>query len=566
MSSLLELLGNGLQSPFMELVLPHCQPLSVSEEKMLAEELELQPGHIANKLRLGIHYAQSGLFEQAEYVFTQILEKNPRHTDARLAWAAMHFSDGSLDDAREQLLLAQMADEPDSRVLFALGHYHERLGQINEALEFYLKACAVPPYLRQVQERLGAIYLRLDDYNSAIEQYENLKTENPEDICIYIILGQLQLQVRKYKDAAASFERALTIEPDNFELHDEKIETMAQAGQVTEAIEAMRAIIDDQGDFADSYVRLADLYSQAANDQAAVMTYLRALELHPGYLEAAVKLGTQHLRMQRFYEAAVNFNQAIEINDRLITGYVGLGIAQIHNKDEKSGQDTLDLALALEPNTNLLFVETGRLQLKVALAQKQQKDYLEIEGLPESTVENELDELVNIQLERHCAALRQNPNQADLLYRYGLLLRGQGKTDEAIQQFQTALQINPSYTKARIKLGLALREKGKIADGFDQLEKAMVLEKEFIDMHYRLGLMYCDRMQFALALEHFDSELAENNDNDNDNIQANLMLALQNMGLIDRGAANWRALCELEPQSALAFQAQRSLKPLKPVR
>jgi len=38
------------------------------------------------------------------------------------------------------------------------------------------------------------------------------------------------------------------------------------------------------------------------------------------------------------------------------------------------------------------------------------------------------------------------------------------------------------------------------------------------------------------------------------------------MGLIDRANASWRAVCELEPQSTLAFQAQRELMTLNTVR
>ena len=45
-------------------------------------------------------------------------------------------------------------------------------------------------------------------------------------------------------------------------------------------------------------------------------------------------------------------------------------------------------------------------------------------------------------------------------------------------------------------------------------------------------------------------------------IQANLSLALKTMGLIDRRTALWKAICELEPKSTMAFQAQRSLPTL----
>jgi tetratricopeptide (TPR) repeat protein len=150
-----------------------------------------------------------------------------------------------------------------------------------------------------------------------------------------------------------------------------------------------------------------------------------------------------------------------------------------------------------------------------------------------------------------------------LRYRYGLLLRGRGKTSEAIQHFQAAVDINPSYVKARLKLGLALRDDGRMNEAIKQLTEALAVKSEYVDLHYKLGLMYCDKIKFALAVEHFETAQKENPDNMN--VHANLALALQNMGLIDRARASWQAVCELEPQSPMAFKAQRELVCLKPV-
>ena len=66
MSNLLELLGKGIESPFMDLVLPGCHPLTKDEAECLLKEVESNPGHTANKLRLAIHYAQSGSLEQSD--------------------------------------------------------------------------------------------------------------------------------------------------------------------------------------------------------------------------------------------------------------------------------------------------------------------------------------------------------------------------------------------------------------------------------------------------------------------------------------------------------------------
>jgi len=562
MSTLLELLGKGLEKPFLELVLPMSRPLSREEEGVLAEAMAGDARHRGNRLRLAIHLVQTGVPDKAEALLEEVLAEDEGDIEARLTWAALHLAEGRLIEAAGQLEEAQRRAPRDSRVLFGLGLCREQAGDPAPARRYYEEAAAGRPYLRQPRERLAAICVKNEDYAGAIELYTALKEEHPEDVGVYLILGQLHLQLGQYQQAIAAFERALTIEPDNFELHDDYVQSLAQAGQLREAIEQMHHILEEQGEFADTFLRLGDLYSQAGNDEAAVRYYERALEHHPGYLEAAVKLGTQHLRRGRYCPAAASFNRAIEINDQLITAYVGLGIAQQYEGQGAAAADTLELAGALEPNTNLLFAEMARLQLKAALAQQCRRE-LGAAKEGEADDEREVNDLLDLQIERHRQTVLERPNHADLHYRYGLLLRGRGRHGEAVEQFQQALRINPAYVKARIKLGLTLREQGRTEDGIAELRQALECKPEYVDLHYRLGLMYCDKMQFALAVEHFETALKSNPENVE--IHANLALALQNMGLIDRATASWRAVCELDPQSTLAYRAQRELIALRPV-
>ena len=59
--------------------------------------------------------------------------------------------------------------------------------------------------------------------------------------------------------------------------------------------------------------------------------------------------------------------------------------------------------------------------------------------------------------------------------------------------------------------------------------------------------MFADAQQFGLALEQFEDAVAE--DPRNIDIHANIALALQNMGLLDRAAAGWQTLCEMAPET-----------------
>lgn len=554
MSVILEAIGKGLERSLLEIVLPRCGMLDCSEEHHLIKQAKEHPEDLVYKLRLGIHFTWMARIDQAECYLKEIIRRDPHHLDAHLAWAALLNSQGQLDQACEWLEKARQYHPGNSRVLFALGYIYERNSQQDQAEECYLKAQAVRPYLCQATQRLGAMYIRQGKYEQAVEQYQGLQKEHPEQVWNYLVLGQIYLHLDNFRESVAAFERALTIDPDNFEVHDDYVESLVQSGDYHEAIDEMKKIIDTQEGFPDSYVRLGDLYTQVGEDVLAVENYCQALELHPHYLEATVKLGTQHLRMGRLYDAARKLNSGVEINDQLIMAYTGLGLAQYRCGLQEVGGDTLDLAQALEPNTHLLFSEVARLQLKIATAQKPQYEFSDATEL-DQTSDKERDLLLDKQIDRHRQALMDNPNHADLHYRYAVLLRGKGQLDQAIKHYELALEVNPAYTRARLKLGLALREKSQITEATEVLQKVLDINIEYVELHYRLGLMYCDRLQFELAVEHFDFN---GNETPHGNVQENLYLALQNMGLVDRVGASWQAFCSLDPQSKMAFMSQRS--------
>ncbi|MBN2063207.1 MAG: tetratricopeptide repeat protein [Sedimentisphaerales bacterium] len=550
MSFALELLGKGLEGDLMRFILPFATPLTSDDLTMLQQAINKKPDHIANQLRLAIHFVQSGSTESAEKVFDAILKYNPSHLDAHLARASMYASSGDLDKAIEQLEEAQKFFPEDVRIIYGIAHCLERQGEIDRACEHYLRVAHSKPSLKQAWQRLAAIELYRNDLDQAIGYCNELKNRFPEDAWNYMISAQLSFMNEDYKKAIEDFEKGLLIEPENFDDRDDDVETMVKDGNMEQAIELVKqAIEEENGAFPTTYVRLGDLYSQIGADKESVMSYNHALEIYPGYLEAAVKLGTQHMRMHRYHLAAESFNNAVEINDRIIAAYIGLGVSQFLAGSPEIAEDTFDLACALEPNTNLLFAEINRLHIKLAIQNNQ------ITDIDQSQIGYEGNDLLDAQFARYRRGLEANPNKAELHYNYAILLRSKGMIDNAIRHYTRALETNPSFQRARFKLGMALREKKEFERATSEFVKGMQVGTEHCELHYKLALMYCDKLQFAMALEHIEANPQDAQGGIS--LGANLNLALQNMGLVNRADAAWRMVCELDPQSTLAFHSQR---------
>jgi tetratricopeptide (TPR) repeat protein len=274
-------------------------------------------------------------------------------------------------------------------------------------------------------------------------------------------------------------------------------------------------------------------------------SYTQAIELDPDYLEATIKIGVARLQEGDYAEAAQAFDRAIELNDRIVSAYTGLGVAQQALGQTEEAMASLEMAAQIEPNGTLLFSELARLQLRVSAAENMNK-YLSPQAIgasPAGPSDQEVSGFVQRQIAKLQAALRQHPDHADWHYRLGLLLKSEGELSGAIDAFRHAVAINPHYLKALTKLALALREAGQLDGAIRTLKRAVEVDPQSIDLHYQLGLMFADKNEFSLALDRF--ECAVSQEPHNLDYLANVALALQEMGLVDRATAGWRTLCQV---------------------
>lgn len=543
MSYLLEILGRGLDKDLSDLLdryfwSPPSQSLS-----QLEDCCRQHPDWPDIRFQLGLVYLRSMQIPEAIEHLSEACKYKCDYLAARLALASAYDQEGRSEKALDHLKIANQTHAGEPAVLFAMGFCLEKLRQPLEAAEYYRDTIAAKPYFLPARERLAAIATLLDDTETAIEQYQFLRDAEPEKTYLRAALAHLYHRDGSFDKAVEEFESAIAMEPENWALADDEVESLVAEGLIREAIERLHMLIEQQGEFADLHVRLADLYSQSSDDEATLHHYQIALDLQPNYLEAKVKLGAHHLLNGRWDEAAETFHNACELNDRVMVNYIGIGVAQAAAGRTAEAMNSFDLAATVEPNSTLLLTEMARLQLKASLADEFIKNF-EPSNAPAATeIELDNDDLLHRQVERHGEEIASNPNHADLRYRYGVLLRSEGRLAEALEQFSAATEINPNYTQAVIKLGITQQELGQVEEAVQTFIKALDLAPAYVDLHYRLGLLYTNKREFEEAIKHMES--ASEGAPDNKQIRAALALSLQNMGLMDKAAATWRSLWKL---------------------
>jgi len=547
MSHILELLGKGLDGDVGELLdRYYWAPQSASMDELKAS-CRKHPEWPDLKFHLGLAHLRAVQPDDAVRELKSACRLKPDYLPARLALAAAIDETGDPAGALEQLEIANQNKSGELDILFAIGFCHEKLGRPEKAAEYYRDVVARDGSCHRARERLAAVAVVLGNIDEAAAQYERLRDDRPGETWIRAALAHLYHRRGRYDLAIREFESGIALEPENWSLMDDEVESLIADGRTREAIERLHDLIQQQGEFPDLHVRLGDLYNQIGNDEAALKHYHTALNIQPHFLEATVKLGTHHLICGRWDQAADAFHHAAELNDKAMLSYVGLGVAQAASGESRKAINSFDLAASIEPNTALLMTEMARLQLKAAVAEEFARNFQADSAEPSPEVSLDNDDLLHMQIDRHAAEVRRRPTHADVRYRYGVLLRAENRTGEAMEQFRAAVEINETYVQAMVKLGVCLQELGMLDEAIETFNRILEIKPEYVDMHYRLGLLYTDRRQFDLAVR--EMEAAAEGAKDNIQIRASLALSLQNMGLMDKAAATWRSLWQMH-QSA----------------
>jgi len=118
--------------------------------------------------------------------------------------------------------------------------------------------------------------------------------------------------------------------------------------------------------------------------------------------------------------------------------------------------------------------------------------------------EGKLDEAVDEFLN----ALRINPDYAESHTSLGNALGLQGKWDQAVAEHREALRINPQYVEAHNSLGIALLEQGNVDEAIGEYREALRIDPQYAEAHYNLGNALGDQGKLDEAVGEYRGSAA----------------------------------------------------------
>ena len=335
-----------------------------------------------------------------------------------------------------------------------------------------------------------------------------------------------------------------------------------QAGQLQEAEQLYRAILQAQPFHPDANHNLGVLAAQA-NQPAAALPYLKtALESNPNqgqywvsYIEVHILVGqTDAARLvlaqarQRgfngveidrlagivdnavFYfdhgfalhelkqlgEAVASYDRAIRIKPDYAEAYSNRGLALQALKQLYAAVASYDRAISIKPNFAEAYFNRGTALQELKQFDAAVDSYDRAISIKPGNAEAYFNRGTVLQELKHSdaavdsydRAISIKPDYADAYYNRGLALQKIKQLDVAVVSYDQAICIKPNFAEAYANRGTALQKLNQLDAAVASYDRAISIKPDFAEVYFNRGLALHELKQLDAALASYDRAIS----------------------------------------------------------
>jgi tetratricopeptide (TPR) repeat protein len=290
----------------------------------------------------------------------------------------------------------------------------------------------------------------------------------------------------------------------------------------------------------------------------------QVLRTHPRDPNILLVLGVTLMRQNEFEEALKHLSKSIENAPRVADGHEQYGLALASLGRFTEAEESLQIALKLDPNSKSVHAKLTRLQSMQGEDEESQKtrDHMfernphwqKLQDARKLQTDGKFDEARRIVK----SVLRVDPIDVNALSSMAGICMAQDAFNDAEAFLRKALELAPDFGHAWSLLSLALKEQSKFEEAVKALEKACSIAPENADWHSNLGNLLLTWGKEERALDSFNKALAI----DPSNVGALLSKGhvLKTMGDLDDAISAYRASAKARPDLGEIYWSLANLK------
>ncbi len=250
-------------------------------------------------IRAAVAHYQAGRLSQAEAIYRQILQAQPKHPDA-LHLLGLVAHDVGRHDIANELINQAIALHPSSSMYCNLSIVQKAQGKLDNAIDSCRQAIALDPGFFDAHYHLGNALQGQDKLDEAAVSYQRALQLRPDFAEAHNNLGIVQRALGRLDAALESYRKALAFKPDYPAALVNLANVLMDQGELEAASDYYDKALACEPDSAEACNSLGIALHAQGRLEEALEWYFKALSLQPGFADAEVNLSLLLLYMGRF--------------------------------------------------------------------------------------------------------------------------------------------------------------------------------------------------------------------------------------------------------------------------
>lgn len=359
---------------------------------------------------------------------------------------------------------------------------------------------------------LGIIESNQQDYRGAIDSFEHALRLNPHSIRTLNNLGNAFAAQKKLDLAQAAFRTVLRQDPANADANYNLGVLLLMQGSAPQAIPYLQRVHS-----APSQLNLVRAYLQTHRTADALRVANTLAVASKGDVQVQFSLGVLLASEHQYQEAQRLLDRADALQPDSFEILFNLGQVLLRTKENARAEMTLNRALKVHPDSPevlYLLAQSYNAQSRpldaldvLMRAHKMAPENVDIVFLMARVTmsQNYYEDAIPL-LE---SGLEIAPRRPDLLAALGESYFMAGKTEKAIEDFNTLLELDKS-ARSYAFLGLSYRNLGRFDEAKSYFEKGLALDGQNSTCLFNLGFI-AERQGDAAQAEQFFQKTLQNN-------------------------------------------------------
>ncbi len=352
------------------------------------------------------------------------------------------------------------ADPSNAQALIGMSLIALAGGQTQHAIRMASAALAVSPGITAGWIALGQTYKAAGRIAEAEQAYHQALRSGGANPLARMSLGELKLATSRPAEAVSDFEIAISSNPSLACAHLGLGNAFAILGNSTQALDHYSDALGLRPRYAEAEFAAGYVLNSLARAREAEARYRRAIALQPHHAAAWINLGSLLREQGRDLAAEAALHRAIHLRPDLVSGWINLAALEREHRRFSAARECLCRAFALDAAQIETLIAWCQLQLA-------SRDNSGARAFARW-------------------ALAVEPNHAEAVNQYGIVLHSERRFAEAIVEFERAEALGSKG--AASNRGNSLLEMGCVSQALEAHQRASDLDPENAGAKYNLAL------------------------------------------------------------------------------